>query len=76
MQINDPVVENYFHNTEQIEQTLKYIADNKIDVFAGEVVNQEQWDALWGAECKARMAAYERGETKAVSVEEMLAKYK
>lgn len=33
-------------------------------------------DKLWGEEAESRLAAYKRGELKAVSVEEVISKYK
>lgn len=33
-------------------------------------------DKLWAEEAESRLAAYKRGDLKAVSVEEVLAKYK
>jgi putative addiction module component (TIGR02574 family) len=33
-------------------------------------------DKLWAEEAESRLAAYKRGELKAISVEEVIAKYK
>ena len=39
------------------------------------VPNQEL-GAVWAAECEARLDAYQRGDIKALSLQEVLAKYK
>jgi len=32
LQINNPVIENYFHDTTTIQKVLEYIATNKISI--------------------------------------------
>ncbi|HEX4613462.1 MAG TPA: addiction module protein [Urbifossiella sp.] len=44
------------------------------DADAGEPLSQEEWEAMWVAECERRLADVEAGRTKLIPAEEVMAR--